>query len=240
MYDENEKTNLPTVPDEEASNLYNAAHSRLPILRFKKGKYYKGAGDGEEVPVGTKYMAYAGDWRRGPRKWWDDQIADDRVVRVADHPAEPPERDELGDQDEKTWEVGLDGKPKDPWTYVNELPIENVETGERLLFSTSSFGGKIAVEKVVGTYATNLKKKLDKGLPIIALAVGEMKTKAYGKVPRPDFVIIGWENDDGEPVDITPPEKKSIRKDMDDEIPFAIMLAIPFIAALIGAGAFVA
>jgi hypothetical protein len=193
---------------------------RTPTCRsceFRKGHYYAGAGDGEEVSLRTEYMVYALDWRRGWRKWQDDHVVEDRVARVADHPAAPLERDELDDQDEKTWEVGLDGKPKDPWVLMNELPVENAETGERLLFTTSSFGGKIAVEKVVGTYSVNLRKKLDKGLPIIALAVGEMKTKAYGKVPRPDFPIVRWENDSGEAVDITPPPKGS---DMNDEIPF--------------------
>jgi hypothetical protein len=220
--EDGEKKNLPATPDEEADNLYKAAHAHVPLLRFRKGKYYVGAGDGVEVPLRTEYMVYALDWRRGWRKWFDDQIVDDRVVRVADHPAAPIERDELGDMDESEWETGLDGNPKNPWVLVNELPIEDAETGERLLFTTNSFGGKIAVEKVVGAYSVNLRKKLDKGLPIIALAVTEFNTKAYGKVARPDFIIVRWENDSGggEVVEIMPPEKKSIRKDMDDEIPF--------------------
>jgi hypothetical protein len=237
-----EQANLPAVPDEEVRNIYTAAHTHPPLLRFRKGKYYAGAGEGEEVPLGTEFMIYALDWRRGWRKWWDDQVVDDRVVRVADHPAPPLERDELGDMDEALWEEGLDGKPKNPWTSVNELPVENVETGERFLFSTASFGGKLAVEKICGIFAANMKNKLDKGLPIARLAVTEFKTKAYGKVARPDFIITGWENDTGggEPVEILPPEQQKKKDFHNDEIPFAFMLAIPFIATLIGAEAFVA
>jgi hypothetical protein len=58
---ENEKTNLPAKPDEEAANIYKAANSRVPFLKFRKGKYYIGAGEGEEVPLGTQNWAYCGE-----------------------------------------------------------------------------------------------------------------------------------------------------------------------------------
>jgi len=213
MNDQNDKkTNLPATPDQEADNIYKAANARVPILKFRKGKYFIGD---DEVPLGRKFLAYAGDWRRGWRKWKDDQVVEDRIVRVADNRREPAERDELDDQDKDLWEKGLDGKPKDPWSPENQLPVEDIETGERLLFVTTSLGGKIAVEKLCGRYAANIKKGLEKGLPIIELATTDMPTKAFGLVPRPDLVIVGWENDDGGgPIDVTPPNK------MNDEIPF--------------------
>jgi hypothetical protein len=216
MTTEDEVKNLPATPDEEIDNIYHAAHTHVPLLRFRKGKYYVGSGDGEEVPLGTEYMVYALDWRRGWRKWKDDHIVEDRVVRVADNRAEPLERDELDDRDEANWEEGLDGEPKDPWVLVNELPMENIATGERLLFTTSSFGGKIAVEKVAAAYAQNVRKRLEKGLPVIALTAGVMKTKAYGPVPRPDFPITRWEFDTGM-IDITPPADD---ERFNDSIPF--------------------
>ena len=191
----------------------------MPFLKFRKGKYYIGTGDGEEVPLGRQYWAYCGDWRRGWREWKDDQVVTDLMVRVADDPREPPERDELGSTDESLWEEGLDGGPKDPFSLENQLPVEDAETGERFLFTSSSFGGKIAVEAICKKWATAVRKGLDKGLPKFALAVAEMPTRAYGKVPRPSFVITGWERDDdsGEPIDVTPPPRS---RDMNDTIPF--------------------
>jgi hypothetical protein len=145
----------------------------------------------------------------------DNVVVDDRTVRVADDPREPVGRNELGDLDETKWEKGLDGSPRDPWVLENALPVEDVETGERYLFTSTSVGGKIAIEVLCRKYAATLKKKLDKGLPTVALATTDMDTKSYGKVPRPDFVIIGWESDDWDPaiVDVTPPPD-------DDDIPF--------------------
>jgi hypothetical protein len=62
-----------------------------------------------------------------------------------------------------------------------------------------------------------LRKGQDKGLPIVALATVKMTTKKWGKIPRPDFRIVGWERDDGGPIDITPPPDD---KAFEDEIPF--------------------
>jgi hypothetical protein len=175
------------------------------------------------VPLGTEYWAYVSDWRRGWRKWKDDQIVDNRMVRVADDPCPPVERDELDDLDEAQWEDGRDGEPKDPWSCENQLPVESVETGERFLFTSPSFGGKIAVEVLCNKWATAKRKGLDVGLPKVKLAVAVMKTKKYGPVQRPDFAFVGWEREtDNEPIDITPlsPTEQKKKDFADDEIPF--------------------
>jgi hypothetical protein len=133
-----EKTNmnLPAKPDEDINNIYKAAVAgRPPTLKFKKGEYFIGD---EEVPLGRRFLVYASDWRRGWRKWKDNQIVEDRVVRVADDPREPVERDELDDFDDRSnWPV-VDGELRDPWCYENQLPVEGEQTGERFLFVTTA------------------------------------------------------------------------------------------------------
>jgi hypothetical protein len=241
--DRSEDANLPAKPDQEAANVYKAANAQVTYLKFRKGHYFAGAGEGEEVPLGRKFWVYAADWRRGWRLWQGGVVVDDRVVKVADNPAEPIERDELepAHLDEQEWEEGIDGEPSDPWTLENQLPVEDAVTGERFLFTTTSFGGTIAVRAICKEWSTAVRKGLDRGLPLAELAVGQMKTKKYGLVPRPDFKRVGWECDDdsGEPVDVTPPtsaEKK--KKDFGgDEIPFALIgvAVIPLLAALVEA-----
>lgn len=76
------------------------------------------------------------------------------------------------------------------------LPVEDIETGDRYLFVTSTNGGRIGVETLCEKYAHNIEK----GLPTIKLAIGKFRTKKYGYIPRPDFPIIAWENEDAEPV----------------------------------------
>src|SRR5262245_55760200 len=126
-----EKANLPAEYQtylEEAERILKAANTGpAPILKFNKGHYYIGE---TEVPLGRQFVAYCGDWRRGWRLWLDGQVVDDRVVRVADDPNEPPERDELdpAHDDETTWPV-VDGEARDPWVFENQLPVEDIETG---------------------------------------------------------------------------------------------------------------
>jgi hypothetical protein len=224
-------SNLPAIPDQESDNVYKAAVAgHPPTMKFKKGEYFVGDA---EIPLGKVFLAYAADWRRGWRLWQEKGVVDDRVVRVADNPAEPVERDELSFTNQADWPI-VDGERMDPWSLENQLPVEDVETGERFLFVTTSFGGKLAIEKVCGRWATNVRKGLDKGLPIVKLGVGHFTTKKWGKIARPDLEIVGWERDDGGPIDVTPPPDGG--KSFNDEIPFTIMVATPFIAALIGSG----
>ena len=64
------------------------------------------------------------------------------------------------------------------------------------IFTTPSIGGHIAVSDLCKTYAKRAKKGL-RGLPIVRLGATDMPTKAYGIVPRPDFIIEGWDDASG-------------------------------------------
>jgi hypothetical protein len=91
----------------------------------------------------------------------------------------PPDRNDLD-------EIETANTDKDPWSFQYMLPLESMESGEVLIFTSSSIGGRRAVSELCNAYA---KRKLNgrDGQPIIKLAVDEMNTKNFGKVPRPDF-----------------------------------------------------
>jgi hypothetical protein len=117
-----------------------------------------------------------------------------RLGRVTDGFV-PPQRVELGDNDPSTWDDA-----NDPWALQNMLPLEDAKTGEFLVFVSNSFGGKLAIEKLCNRVARDLKAGRDRGSPTIKLPVNECSTKGFGEVQRPDFVIVGWENNKQEPV----------------------------------------
>jgi hypothetical protein len=200
------KERLPANLSAGVEHMLKQTSRSNPLLRFKKGKYFIG---GEEIPLGRQYIVYALDWVRGFVKWENGAIVTDRLGRVADGFV-LPERSELGDTDEHAW---VDGK--DPWEFQNMLPLEDVRTGEFVVFVSPSFGGKIAVEKICNRVARDLKAGRDRGSPTIELAVGVIKTTEFGDVPRPDFVIVGWEHDQHKPV--FPPTAEN---DLNDSIPF--------------------
>jgi hypothetical protein len=133
------------------------------------------AGD-EPVELGTQFIAYCHDWRKGWAKFSADAKLDEKMGRVGEG-FHPPERDELGDMDETDWGLDDEGDPKDPWVFQHQLPIENVESGERYLFITSSVGGEIAIEILCTRWAREIKKGTHHGLPIIHPATSTFHTK---------------------------------------------------------------
>jgi hypothetical protein len=201
---------LPANHEEEADHLLSSTQGHDRLLKFNKGRYKVGD---DEVPLGTQYVAHAGQLTFCWIKFIDSKVAD-RRMGLAAAGFVPPKREELGDNDQSEWAI-VDGSPKDPWNFQHLLPLENLQTGELLIFTTSSIGGKIGTEEVVREYARRLKRKGSRALPIVKLAVKQMPTKKFGDVPRPYFEVEGWE--DAPAGDA----KLNLAKDFDDEIPFA-------------------
>jgi hypothetical protein len=201
---------LPANYVEEADALLAATQGHEKLMKFVKGKY-KVVDD--EVPLGTQYVAHASQLTYAWTKFVDSKVIDKKYGRAAERWV-PPEREDLGDTDQSQWETGLDGKPKDPWCFQHLLPLEHLESGEVVIFTTSSIGGRIATEELVRTYARRVKHKGSRALPIIKLASKDMPTRAYGNVPRPYFEIDGWEDAlDGD-------AKPSVAADLNDALPF--------------------
>jgi hypothetical protein len=205
----NKQINLPANPGEEADNLLVATAGHEQLLKFVKGRYKIGD---DEIPLGTQYVVHANQLVFCWIKFVDGEVADRKMGKAADG-YKPPEREELGDTDESQWEMD-DDKPRDPWVFQHLLPFENLESGEVVIFATGSIGGRIAVEKLVKAYAYRAKRKRSRALPIVGLGTKDMPTARYGDVPRPDFVIEGWEDaPDGD-------AKESVATELNDKVPF--------------------
>jgi hypothetical protein len=204
-----------TTHGTELENIATAAQEDAgfeKILKFKKGEYFVGE---EEILLGSEYLAHVVGWTKCWIKFVDGEVAERKIYPVAKG-ARPPDREDLDDLDESKWEEGLDGKPADPWVYQYLLPLENRSNGELVIFVTSSFGGRRAVADLCQLY-TRRTQKMGPGQPIIKLAKAEMPTKKFGKVPRPLFEVIGWDNN---PVESSPPAETSSSGDTNDSIPF--------------------
>jgi hypothetical protein len=211
------RENAPAQRGTEAENILDAAREDARLedrLKFKKGDY---SIEEEPVPLGIKYIAHVVGWIKCYIKFVGGEVVDRKPYRVA-YGEQPPEREDLGDLDRDKWPEGLDGKPTDPWVYQYLLPFENLSTGEIVIFVTSTTGGRRAVAELCAAYARRAAKISNCGQPIIKLSKTEMPTKKYGKVLRPDFEIVGWDEsaDDGNK---TPPAVTS-EDEFADEIPF--------------------
>ena len=136
------------------------------------------------------------------------------VIAVSALRERPPEREDLDDLEKDNWPEGIDGKPADPWSLQYLLPLERVSDGEVVIFTTSSFGGRRAVADLCAAYAKRTTKSASCGQPIVKLAKTEMPTKKFGRVPRPHFEIVGWDDPASEPA------ASAAEGEFDDSIPF--------------------
>ena len=207
-----EETSLPATIDNNETAIANIAaalrsNGMSEIFKFDKGDYKRRGG--VIVPLGTKLRAHVTEMQHGFVRFNDQQERIScHVVKIAD--GRLPDRSELPDPE-------LEGTDHDPYVFQLYAPMEEEETGDMLVFVTSSVGGRIALNNLVQKVAREKR-----GLPTVELAVGHFTTKKYGKTLRPDFKIVGWEiNDDAI---ILPPHdgqpKPSGAAEMDDGIPF--------------------
>jgi hypothetical protein len=183
------RSNVPANLETEAANLLATTKSHDRLLKFKKSKFYV---TDDEVAIGREFIAHANQLTTGWIKFSGNAVVDRKMGRAADGFV-PPERDELGDMDQSEWEV-RDGELQDPWVFQHLMPFEDPETGEVLIFTTSSIGGQIATEALARDWAKRLTRTGSRAMPMIKLGVTQMRTKKYGEVARPHFEVTGWED----------------------------------------------
>ena len=201
------------------------------MLKYVDGVYY--ADKTREVPHGTVLVVVGvvTAWVR----WRGNKPVEHRVTKLGEpHPV----REDLGDLDESTWEVGFDGKGKaDPWHDTRYVRLVDPVTGASFTFITDSYGGRRAVGNLKSSIM-NVRMAHPNALPVVRLATGTFKSPTYGPRKRPDFVIVDWRRRNGgatvERIDppkpsapqlVKPerepePEPAPERDDMDDDIPF--------------------
>jgi hypothetical protein len=176
------------------------------LLKYTKGHYIIGT---DEIPMGTEYIAHVGHWVRGWVKFKGGSLVEHKVGRVADGFV-VPEREELDETDQATWEKSPSGEPKDPWTKQSYLPLENIESGEIVTFVSGSHGGRQAISRLCSLAAKHLATM---GQPVIKLGTESYKHKSYGRTDKPVLHLVRWTSEGG----AAPTSAGDV---MDDSIPF--------------------
>jgi hypothetical protein len=136
-----------------------------------------------------------------------------------------PDRADLPDQDQTTWEPGKDGEPSDPWKDTRYLHLIDPRTGQDYSFVTDTFGGRKAVGELK-SQITNVRFAHPGAVPVVQLGSTRWKTN-FGLILRPEFKVVGWRNEGNAPVQIThgpqnkPPEQalSEIEPPFNDQIP---------------------
>jgi len=166
-----------------------AASGNGDFLKFSKVEWQKGQNN-EEVALGTRLAANMAELSIGWIRWEDGKPAERRFGLLA-HGHKPELRGELGYTDHDEWETDKDGKPIDPWSFTNELPVADPETGEQMTISMSSKGGIGAMGNLCKAYGKEYRQR--EGLvPIIELQRDSYIHREYGKLYVPVMNIVDW------------------------------------------------
>jgi hypothetical protein len=124
-----------------------------------------------------------------------------------------PERMALGDVDPRSWEIGLSGKPEDPWKLEMSLVLKRAATQELLTFSTMSKTGRRAVGGLLKHF-DRLRRSEPASFPVVRLKPGSYEDDRYGRVFIPTFPVVGVS-----PKHATAIPDTSLKGDLNDEIP---------------------
>jgi hypothetical protein len=185
---------------------------RGTLLKFADWKWTKGT-EAIEVKEGTQLVALgtAAAWV----KWKDAKPVEYRMRQSGTVLAD---REELGDLDQASWEIGPDDAPRDPWANTRFVYLLDPISVEMLTYSTSSWGGRAAVSTLADQITRMRGLSHANAAPIVELGAAPMQTK-FGRKSKPIFKIIKWYGGaGGEPKEIT--AAPSLKQEMSDEIPF--------------------
>jgi hypothetical protein len=174
---------------------YLAAHGvgmSGTFFKFAKDGKFRKTGDEEEIPEGTQFVVIYDQIQGGWVKFSGKGNPPERKQGNLFEGFVPPNRETLGDLNQDEWEVGLSGKPADPWQFQLLLPLQNVETGELYVFNTSSITGRRAVDRLISECG-RMQRIEPNDYPIIKLRIGgfEHRDPRIGWIKTPAFERVG-------------------------------------------------
>jgi hypothetical protein len=215
------------------SDPYSAYGAKVGVqglfLSFKNGEFLYGQ-SGDVLPLGTRLAANMGGLRVGWRRWYGEQVTDDRTELLVDSvPMEP--RSALGDMDPALWETGTDGRKRDPWQLTNILELVDA-AGQQYIYATGAKGGIGAIGRLCAAYGKEFRQRPGM-VPIIELGADFYMHKEFGKTYFPTFTLVDWS--DETVLEIDEPEAQSVTDSKDPMRPLAKVGAVPSTAPLASA-----
>lgn len=185
-------------------------------ITFKKGVWYTGTKKADKKTLEADTLAV--EFHQISMVWckWVEKN-DKRVPEFVGltqllEGVEFPDRETLGDLDESEWEIGMNGKPDDPWKSIMFIPVRDVdgETIDHIELSSKSASreglylfrklaaelsthvGELPIVRLdASVYEVELPAVDSKGNPIIDKKTGKQKTTKL-PVDKPKFEIVGW------------------------------------------------
>jgi hypothetical protein len=186
------------------------------FVKFAKDGRFRKTSDDEEIPEGRQFAVIYDLIQVGWVRFNGKGVPPDRRMGPLFEGFVPCQRDELGDNDEAKWDVGIDGQPQSPWQDQCLVPLQDVETGALYIFGTTSVTGRRSTGALIA-HCRQLQRRQSDAYPIIALRIGgfQHRDERIGIVKTPMFAPIGTTPKNNM---VTP--AAAITDDLSDAMPF--------------------
>ena len=166
------------------------------ILKMDKTGHWVFGADQTEVEDDSTWAVNPFSFVHGFIAWGDGEVLGEKMVAVS----QPlPVIDEAPPGAKKGWEqqIGMSLKC-----------LTGDDAGMEARFTTTSVGGKRAVQTIAAELAEQVEKDQTKPVPVVRLKKDHYQHKSYGKIFTPVFEIVEWIGMEGEPE----PEKAGRRR----------------------------
>ena len=152
----------------------------IVILKMDRTGHWVFGADQTEVEDGSHWAINPFSFVHGFIAWGDGEVLGEKMASVS----EPlPELDVAPPGAKKGWEtqVGMSLKC-----------ITGEDAGMEARFTTTSVGGKRAVQELAVAIATQVDKDQAAPVPIVTLGSEHYQHKSYGKIYTPAFAVLQW------------------------------------------------
>jgi hypothetical protein len=175
------------------------------ILKMDKTGHWVFGADQTEAEENSRWAVNPFSFVHGFIAWGDGEVLGEKMVSVS----QPlPELEPAPPQSKKGWEtqVGMSLKC-----------ITGEDAGLEARYSTTSVGGKRAVQTLAAAIAAQVERDQSKPVPVVVLKKEHYQHKSYGRIYTPVFEIVEWVSMDGEAPsapegDDTPPPAAAARR----------------------------
>ncbi len=159
----------------------------VAILKMDKTGHWVFGADQTEVEDGSLWAVNPFSFVHGYIAWGDGEVLGEKMVSVS----QPlPELDAAQPNAKKGWEVQVG---------LSLKCISGGDKGTEARFTTTSVGGKRAVQTLAVALADQVEKDQDKPVAIVLLKKEHYQHKSYGRIYAPVFEVKEWISMDGEP-----------------------------------------
>jgi hypothetical protein len=166
--------------------------SSTSIIKMDRTGHWVFGADQTEAESDSTWAVNPFSFVHGFIAWGDGEVLAEKLVPVT----EPlPELEAAPPGAKKGWE---------PQTGLSLKCISGEDTGMEARFTTTSVGGRKAVQTLAVEIATQVDKDQGKPVPIVKLGKDHYTHKSYGRIYTPVFEVVEWVSMTGEADEVEP------------------------------------